>query len=240
MKLTNNQGEAIDSTLHTGEKKDHLVLLAHGVTGDKDRDMMVSLASTLTELGWSTLRFSFSGNGGSGGRFEDSTISKGKQDLRAILDQVQALQPTTAIHYIGYSMGGAIGTLTAAADPRIRALTTLAGMVNTARFCETEFGEETPDQGCMWEDTSKPLSSQFVNDLMSIKSTLSAAKSIQQPTLLIHGDEDDVVLAQDSVDFYEQLTAPKKHCVIEGTDHSFQGHWESMAETIHQWLLKYS
>ncbi len=240
MRIKNQAGETIDHTLHPGTNKDTLLLLAHGVTGDKDREFMVELASLLSEQGWPTLRFSFTGNGHSEGRFEDSTISKGSSDLRAMLDHLEAQYPNTTFIYIGYSMGAAIGTLTAAKDKRLQVLVSLAGMVHTQIFCHTEFGDVTPDEGCMWDDRSKPLSSAFVQDLTQISNTLTAAESIQQPWLLIHGSEDDVVLPTDSSELYAQLTGPKKHQVIPGTDHSFQGHWSTIASSIHQWLLEHS
>ena len=41
-------------------------------------------------------------------------------------------------------MGGAVGVLAAAQDPRIQFLISLAGMVNTEKFYDAEFGEEKP------------------------------------------------------------------------------------------------
>ena len=48
------------------------------------------------------------------------------------------------IAYIGHSMGAAIGVLSTARDNRIRCLVSLAGMVDTRKFAETEFGGEIP------------------------------------------------------------------------------------------------
>lgn len=240
MKLQNYQGETLDCALHDAERSDLLVLLAHGVTGDKDREIMVTIADILSKNGWPTLRFSFSGNGESEGSFQQSTITKSSKDVSAILDYLETQSSYQTIIYVGYSMGAATGAMTAAKDKRINVLVSLAGMVNTKVFCQTEFGEVTPDQGCMWEDSSKPLSREYVEDLYNIDSTLPYASSIDQPWLLIHGDEDDVVLPQDSEQMHDALTGEKSHLVIPGTDHSFAGHHAHLAEAIIEWLEKHT
>src|SRR3954454_7629682 len=120
--IKNRFEEKIDYTFHTGKKEsDTIVVLGHGVTGNKDRAFLVALAEELAKDGVNTLRFSFSGNGASGGRFVDSTISKEVDDLGAVLDNLSA----NRIGYIGHSMGGAVGVLRAARDPRIRFLISL-------------------------------------------------------------------------------------------------------------------
>ncbi len=127
--IRNRSDERIDHTFHPGVRADALVILGHGVTGNKDRPHLVALANGLAALGWPCLRISYSGNGGSEGRFEDSCITKEIGDLQAVLDVV----PDTAqVAYVGHSMGGAVGVLTAARDLRIRALVSLAGLLRLA------------------------------------------------------------------------------------------------------------
>ena len=87
----------------------------------------------------------------------------------------------------GGPVGGAVGVLRAASDPRINALVALAGMVETATFAETEFGENTPDEDCMWDEPDCPLSSTFVNDMNTIGSVVDRAPDIHVPWLLVHG-----------------------------------------------------
>src|SRR3954465_2689602 len=87
--IKNKFGEKTDFTFPTGKKEsDTIVVLGHGVTGNKDRPFLVTLAEELAKGGLNTLRFSFSGNGGSAGRFIDSNISKEVEDLGAVLDNL--------------------------------------------------------------------------------------------------------------------------------------------------------
>src|SRR5262245_139598 len=68
--IKNQQGERIDYTFHAGNKfPKAAVVIGHGVTGNKDRPFILTLAGALAQAGINTLRISFSGNGASGGRF---------------------------------------------------------------------------------------------------------------------------------------------------------------------------
>ena len=231
--IRNSQGEKIDYSFHEGTSTSkHLVVIGHGVTGNKDRPFVVALAEGLAAAGIPTLRISFSGNGGSEGRFTDSNISKEVADLGSVLD---ALLDRT-ITYVGHSMGGAVGALRASQDDRIKFLVSLAGMVHTKQFAETEFGMVKPDEGFMWDDEDCPLSSTYMNDLRTIDSTLPCAAKISVPWLLIHGTEDDVVPPQDSKDMH--AANPASTLVeLPGANHVFaETHLESMVTKVIDWI----
>lgn len=232
--IRNRSGERIDHTFHPGNRADALVILGHGVTGNKDRPHLVALAEGLAARGWPCLRISFSGNGGSEGRFQDSCITKETGDLQAVLD---AVPDTAKAAYVGHSMGGAVGVLTAARDLRIRALVSLAGMTRTADFVQREFAGVTPGDGFMWEDANFPLSSTYVDDLRLIGDTVSAAEAVTQPWLLIHGDADDVVPIQDGRDAFDAATGEKEFLALPGAGHSFdEESYPKIVEAVDRWL----
>src|SRR6187551_643580 len=144
--IRNRAGERLDFEYHPGaEGAGPVVVIGHGVTGHKDRPFLVALAEGLAASGIAALRISFAGNAGSEGRFEDANISKEVEDLGAVLDAL----PGRAIAYAGHSMGGAVGVLRAARDPRIRALVSLAAIVHTRTFLDRAFGDLTPGAGLM-------------------------------------------------------------------------------------------
>ena len=220
--IRNNEGEKIDYTFHEGEKgaKD-IVVLGHGVTGNKDRPLVVALAEALSNDGISTLRMSFSGNGDSEGRFEDSTISKEVEDLRCVIDAL-----------------GAVGVLRASRDTRLVGLVSLAGMVHTESFAQREFADVTPDEGFMWDEPTCPLSQAYINDTAAIGTVVTRAPSIQIPWLLVHGTKDDLVPLQDSLDIFEIANEPKQLVQIEGADHMFSEHTPDMIKVVHEWVRK--
>ena len=130
--IQNKNGEKLDYTFHCGNAESkHIVVLGHGVTGNKDRPFLVALSQSLEAEGFNVLRFSFAGNGDSEGRFEDSTITKEVEDLGSVLDALNGY----TICYAGHSMGGAVGVLRASTDTRIQQLISLAGMVRYKGIC---------------------------------------------------------------------------------------------------------
>ena len=211
MELRNRVGEKLDYTLTEHDNSPYTVVIGHGVTGNKDRPFLVALAEGLNNAGITNLRFSFAGNGDSEGKFTDANISKEVEDLGAVLDALEdADRRSNKICYIGHSMGGAVGVLRTSQDERIRLLISLAGMVRTKKFAETEFGEEMPGQGFMWDEPTCPLSQAYMDDLFTIDTVEDLAVGIRVPWLLVHGTEDDVVLIDDSETIFEKANSPKK------------------------------
>lgn len=234
--IRNPQGERLDVAFHGGTKLGALVVLGHGVTGNKDRPLLVAVAEGLAAKGWPCLRFSFSGNGDSEGEFGESTITKEIADLSAVLSTVPQEK---RIAYIGHSMGAAVGVLTASRRMDIQALVSLAGMTDTAEFVAREFGDVEPGTGCMWDEEGCPLSEAYVEDLKSIGDTLDAASQVNQPWLLIHGTADDVVPLKDSRDAYEAAQCLKELIEIPGAGHVFgEESYPRIVEAVDDFLIK--
>ena len=235
--ILNQHNEKIDYAYHEGKSHtDTLVIIGHGVTGNKDRPFVTALAEGLAGEGYPALRFSFTGNGDSEGTFQESRISKEVEDLRSILDVVADGEKT--IVYAGHSMGGAVGVLTTSKDSRINKLVSLAGMVHTAKFCKVEFGDQIPGKGFMWDEPDCPLSEKYVDDMNSIGSVLEKGTEISVPWLLIHGTEDDVVPIDETHEIFEKAGENAQKIVLEGADHVFSKPVDvsKMIEAIVSWL----
>ena len=234
--IRNRKGQRLDAAYHAGEREDLLVVLGHGVTGNKDRPLLVGVATELAARGLSCVRVSFAGNGASEGRFEECTISGEAEDLEDLLSVFA--KEGRRIVYVGHSMGGAVGVLVAAREPvRIRYLVTLAGMVETAAFFEREFGGVTPGAGCMWDEPDCPLSQVAVDDARAIGSTLAAAGRVTQPWLLVHGTEDDVVPPSDSRAALALARAGTRMLELPGEGHPFSAaSYPLIADAIEQLL----
>jgi uncharacterized protein len=240
--IHNPQGERIDvsfappvagSPCRKVDGKEQLVVIGHGVTGNKDRPWAVTLASALNAAGYASLRISFSGNGESEGCFENSCPSKEVSDLKAVLDAFADRHLT----FVGHSMGGAVGVISAAQDPRIARLISLAGMVHTADFAARKFGEVTPGAGCMWDIPACPLSQSFVDDMNSIDSVLNLAGKVTVPWLLVHGTQDGVVPIEESEQIAAAATADHQLHTLSDCDHVFTGeHASAMAGIVVKWL----
>ena len=232
--IKNRHGEQLDYTFHEGEKgSKNIVVLGHGVTGNKDRPFVVALGEGLAAAGIPVLRFSFSGNGISEGNFTDSTISKEVDDLGAVLDHLKEY----TVCYVGHSMGGAVGVLRASEDKRIQLLISLAGMVHTKAFAQREFGDVTPDEGFMWDEPDCPLSQAYMDDLTQINTVVDLSPQITIPWLLVHGDEDDVVPIEDSHDILAKANSQAQLVTLEGANHVFSDEYTPvMVEKVIAWI----
>ncbi len=232
--IKNVQGERIDYTYHEGNPaSSSIVVIGHGVTGNKDRPFVVALGEGLAKAGINALRISFSGNGASGGRFVDSNVSKEAADLGSVLDVLKG----RTICYVGHSMGGAVGVVRASEDARINYLVSLAGMVNTKAFAQREFGSVKPGEGCMWDEPACPLSQAYMDDLTQLDSLVNRAPKIKVPWLLVHGTEDDVVPIQDSREIFAKANLPKEMVEIAGSGHVFSGEYTAvMVGKVVEWI----
>ena len=239
--ITNKHGERLDHQFERGTETSRregiLFLLGHGVTGNKDRPILVETAHALNRAGYDTLRFSFGGNGDSEGSFTEATISRELDDLEAILEALPG--GYTRIGYIGHSMGAAVGVLKAASDARIDYLISLAGMVDTRAFAQTEFGDLVPDEDVMWEESAFPLSQAFMTDLCeTVRSVLPQAERISIPWLLVHGKGDDVVPPRDSEGIREQLGSRVDLVMVEDANHVFSKpeHLQAATRAVVDWV----
>jgi len=220
--IRNASEERLDYAFHppkSGSQPDRIVLIGHGVTGNMDRPWAVALAEACAASGIAAIRFSYSGNGNSEGRFTDSTITKETADLGAVIDTVSPNY--SDIIYAGHSMGGAVGVLRAAIDPRITHLISLAGMVHTKRFVECEFSDLTLDEDLMWDKPGCVLSSGYWEDLLRIGSVIDRAALISVPWLLVHGTLDDVVPISESREMFDAAREPKQMIELPESDHVF-------------------
>ena len=224
-------GEALDYSYHSGAENNHYVLIiGHGLDGNKDTPLILELSNKVSSEGMSVLRFSFSGNGNSQGKYTESTISKGIIDLQAVITRVceQGGRPI----YLGHGSGATVGTLVGAKDSRIQFLVSLAGLAETKKFCMNILNLESVD------DNSQ-LSENLKEDLSKIKSVYSLSASILIPWLLIHGSEDKIVPVTDSSSLIPNFEETRDLVELPNADHFFSG--ESVAKVsgiIIDWLGK--
>ena len=236
--IRNRHGERLDVTL-TGAPADGpappaLVILAHGVTAHKDRPWLVALAESLSEDGIASLRLSFAGNGGSEGVFGEAVPSKEVEDLGAVIDALERWR-VGRIAYVGHSMGGAVGVLRAARDPRIACLVSLAGMVHVHQFFLTHFAHLAPGTP-MLDKPECPWSPRLLEDAAQIGSVTPQAAAVRVPWLLVHGDADELVPYPDSLDAMAAAGHRPELVTLPGIDHRFTGAFDAVIDAVVPWL----
>lgn len=242
--IRNAQGERIDAvwrpasrtrSLAIDEPPPVLVVIGHGVTSHWDRPWQTGLSAALGAAGLDSLLISFAGNGASEGRFEDVTPTKEAADLGSVLDALQSWG-VQRLAYVGHSMGGAVGVLRASIDPRIEAMVSLAGMFHVHDFMERQFGHLVPGEGLMLDKPGCVWNLTLAHDAMRIGSLRTQAALVRVPWLLVHGDADQLVPLQDSIDAQRAAGAGPELVVLPGVDHRFTDAVADMNSAVVSWL----
>jgi alpha/beta superfamily hydrolase len=239
--IRNAQGERLDFSYQPAAGRGAqsrspgaIVVLAHGVTAHKERPLLIALADALSQAGLASLRLSFAGNGGSEGRFEDAVPSKEVGDLGSVVDALEQ-SGVGGIAYVGHSMGGAVGVLRAAIDPRIACLVSLAGMVHVHACMQAQFGHLAPGAP-MLDKPECPWSPALADDAAGIGSVTAQAARIRVPWLLVHGDADELVPYQDALDAREAAGGRPELVTLPGIDHRFNGALPQVIDAVVPWL----
>lgn len=98
-------------------KKYPTAIFFHGFGGDRNgsTDFRIQHSQYLTDRGFVTIRFDFSGSGESDGSFYDMTVSRELEEAEMINDfaKLKYFVDKDRIYWIGHSLGGVIATLLA-------------------------------------------------------------------------------------------------------------------------------
>lgn len=198
----------------TGSRKP-LVIFCHGYKGYKDWGVFDKMSSAFLKEGFALLKFNFSHNGGTPEQpidfpdleaFGNNNYTKELDDLNTVLNwitsnkEIQDEINADDITLIGHSRGGAIATLKAASDSRIKKLVTWAAVcdLNRSMFNDGDELEQWKKDGVIHIVNGRtkqqmPHFIQFYNNYIENKEFLNvekATKNINIPHLIFHGDGD--------------------------------------------------
>lgn len=209
-----NKPILIDLFYQKSTEKKPLVIFIHGYKGYKDWGVFGKMYSEFTSKGFALLTFNFSHNGGTPDQpidfpdleaFGNNNYSKELDDVQTVLDWICSQNEfaseidTNNITLIGHSRGGGITTLTGASDARVKKIITWAAVSTLDRsFFHGEQLEQWKKDGVIYIENGRtkqqmPHYIQFYEDYKANESKLdieSAAKQINIPHLIIHGDGD--------------------------------------------------
>jgi len=241
---SNNRLMALD--IHYDEDGKHMpiAIFAHGYKGFKDFGAWSLIGDQMARQGIIFVRFNFSHNGttienpsefGDLDAFGRNSYSKEVDDLNIIIDHIFDLASNTDnwnednICIIGHSRGGGIAILNANENKHVTSLITWAAIGSIERGMP--IGKELEDwkeKGVRYVINGRtkqemPHFYQFYEDLIEHRSRLSiknAAKSLQLPWMIIHGDNDEAVSLEDATRLHK-LNPQSKLEVISNGSHTF-------------------
>ena len=218
--------------LTRGEEPAPTVLLLHGCPGlEKNLD----LAVRLREAGWNSLVFHYRGCWGSAGRYDLLSIPR---HVTAAVDYLAGCPRVDLgrIAVLGHSLGGWAALVTAAAEPRLRAVAVcgaparlgavlrLSPAVIDAEF--TRFLAATPEE--------------FAGQMAVVAErtdALAAAGAIgPRPLLVVHGTADRWVPVTQARELRERAGSCCRYVEVEGADHAFSWHRAELADLMLGWL----
>jgi pimeloyl-ACP methyl ester carboxylesterase len=205
--VRNAAGEKLRGDLHVASGSGHLVIVCHGFgkTWNKNRPLYRVICSEFQAAGVNAFRFSFSGLSPSEGKAEDSSYSKQKSDLAAVIDYfTKKLRPDT-IAVIAHSFGSVAAVLQTAEDARIRQLLLVAPRLEPRKSMTTAAIEaycgkkldriissgttEFPVCPIMLGGIEYKFSRAYLEDLLNTD-VLAAIERVQVPVTILRGTND--------------------------------------------------
>lgn len=198
IQFDNHVGETLTGTLHQPDQPPvGAVVAGHCFTCSRHTGVLRRICSVLCDAGFAALRFDFSGNGQSQGRFEQSTWSKQIQEMETAVALMQA-RGATWIGLAGHSLGAAIALLTARRMQTVSAVCRVAGRVSGTfpmHFLAPSQQEDLARDGRV-DFTSRgrklTLNRDFFDDANRHDLT-AATRSLTIPMLVVHGDRDTII-----------------------------------------------
>jgi len=197
-------------------------LFAHCFTCGKDSKGANHVARALAARGIATLRFDFTGLGGSEGEFGNTGFSANVEDLLAAAEWLRASHAAPAI-LVGHSLGGA-AVLAAAGDvPECRAVATIGAPAETAHTLR-HFGKaiETIEAEGAAEVTlgGRPfrVQRQFIEDFREQRLEDRIA-TLRRPLLVLHAPTDQIVGVDNARRIFEAAKHPKSYVSLDDADH---------------------
>jgi dienelactone hydrolase len=195
------------------------VVVCHGFKGFKNWGFFPELGRRLAEAGFAAVLFNFSGSGIGPDllnftdleRFAADTTSRQIEDLGCILDALDAGRLGSGrvdlrrVAVLGHSRGAAVAILRAREDRRIRAVVSWAGVATFWRYSERELASWRKRGYMDFLNTRTQQLMRIHRDLLEDLEAnrgsfdlLQAVARLEVPLLLVHGEEDVSVPADEA------------------------------------------
>ena len=222
------RGDEWDDIVLTGwiieeERNELTVILVHGLNRNRTGDNALELARRLFDRGFNVLLFDIRGHGESSG----DRLSAGyfeKWDVLGAYDlMVQRGASPGKVGLLGWSLGGATALLAAAEEPTVKAVVADSSFADVHDLIAQETARAT-----VFPQWVVPV---FVPGMKIVSSVLygidvgaivpeKAAGTLGYPILVIHGEADERVPAEQSVRIHAAAPAGSELWLSPGSEHA--------------------
>jgi putative redox protein len=244
IKFLNREQLQLSGALHLPNTTEPIAyaLFAHCFTCTKSINAAVAIADTLAQRGIATLRFDFTGLGGSKGDFADSNFSTNINDLidaAAYLgDEFQAPQLL-----IGHSLGG---TAILAASQQIESAKAVASIGSPSNpehilhLLEEHLNELEQSGSADVKLAGRPFKfkQEFVDDVRAHEIDY---RRLRKALMVMHSPQDDTVSIDEAGKIFSQALHPKSFVSLDGADHLLSKKQDSQyaADVLASWAMRY-
>ncbi|HYZ31109.1 MAG TPA: bifunctional alpha/beta hydrolase/OsmC family protein [Crenalkalicoccus sp.] len=197
-------------------------LFAHCFTCGKDVNAAARLSAALAAEGIATLRFDFTGLGGSEGEFANTGFASNLADLLAAAAHLRGTGRAPAL-LIGHSLGGAAVLAVAAEIPEARAVATIGAPFEVAHVLR-HFAARVPEVEAQGEAVvdlaGRPfrIRRSFVEEARAADLAPRIA-ALSRALLVMHAPQDSVVGIENARAIFEAARHPKSFVALDGADH---------------------
>ncbi len=224
-----------------GAEKCPLVIIIHGFTGHIEERHIVAVSEALNSIGYATLRVDMYGHGNSDGEFRNHTLYKWLTNAMTVIDYARGLDFVTDIYLCGHSQGG-LTVMLAAALKRdvIKAVipmspaTMIPEYARAGRLFDTPFDpDHIPDEVYTTGD-GRIVGGNYAR----VAQTIFVEEAIRHyagPVLLVHGDADEAVPVECSVEAAKAY-ANAKLVLIPGDTHCYDFHLDLAVAAVRDWM----
>ena len=225
----------------TTDRAHPALCICHGIPAvppdPTDRGYVV-LAERFCASGFVTLIFNFRGTGQSQGNLD---ILGWTRDLEAAIDFLADIEKVNRsnICLLGFSGGAAVSVYVASQDPRVSAVVTCACPSEFDFLIDKQQAQAIIDHlrsiGVIRDKAFPPSIEEWLENFSLVSPIRWIDRISPHPTLLIHGDKDEVVSIDHAFRLYAQAKEPKEIAIIPDAEHRLRLEEKAIA-TAMNWL----
>ena len=205
-----------------GQSPRAYVLFAHCFTCSKDTRATSLIAGALADVGLATLRFDFTGLGGSEGEFANTDFTSNVADLVAAARWLEAEHGAPSL-LVGHSFGGAAVLAAAAQIPSAKAVATINAPSDPAHLRKlfVQHADEIRSKGEAEVDLAGrrfTIRREFLEDI-SMQKVTDAVAGLARALLVMHAPADTVVSVDHASAIFLAARHPKSFVSLDTADH---------------------